>query len=114
MTSSSSHQVFTKSEISDFVNNIIKALGHAHKSSPVEETAHIDNRNVTEAERVANDKAILRASLAREKRQLVKQVASDHKATNKDLISALGGDSSITPLQLARLVKADHVPGAID
>ena len=105
------HRVFTKDEIKDFVTDLIKALDHAHKNNPAKETTSIDQHDTeiqTEAERRANDKAILRGELAREKRQHIKTVASDHTTSNKDLITALGGDSAVTNLQLARLVKADH------
>ena len=107
------HQVFTKDEIKDIFTDLIKAFGHAYKNNPAKETILIDNRDAeikTEAERRANDKSILRRELAREKRQHIKTVASDHTTSNKDLITALGGDSAVTNLQLARLIKGDHPP----
>ena len=113
MSSTLHHEVFTKAEIASFVADLIKALGHAHKNTP---TANSDNRDAegkAEAKRAANDKAILRGELAREKRQHIKKVASDPMATNTDLVTALGGDAAVTPLQLARLVKADHTPGTL-
>ena len=100
--SSTTHQdVFTKAEIKRFVAELMKALGYAMHKKTADKSR--DNRE-------ARDKAILRGELARAMHQHIKEVASDPATTNKELIKALGGDSSVSPLQLAKLVKEERSP----
>ena len=106
----SPRQVFTKDEVRGFVAELMKGLGKALKESPTagkeSPTAGKESpkaRDAAEAKRVANDKAILHGELALEKRQHIKEVASNPMATSTDLVTALGGDAAVTPLQLARI-----------
>ena len=104
MSSTIHQELFSKAEIKSFVAELMKDLGHAVHKKTADKTS--DNRDETEA----RDKAILRGELARAKHQHAKEVASDPAATNKELIKALGGDSSVSPLQLAKLVKEERSP----
>ena len=105
------HQpLFSKDEFKGFVAELMKALGRAHMKGPAADSNATDNK--TKERRASIDRAILRGELAREKQQRVKETARDPTKTHEDLVTALGGPSSVTPLQLARLVKADHTPAA--
>ena len=123
-------QVFTKDEIKGFVTEFTKEFTKAlatatrdrrsviaKKSDSTDDDINVIHHNpirpdIDQNSRAADeterrDKAILHGELAREKRQKVKKIAQDPEASGEDLIKALGGDTAVTPLQLARLVKGD-------
>ena len=88
-------RVFTEDEVEDLISKVLKhKVGDKADKRPSAKDEDLLRKQ---------DAAILRGELAREKKERVRRVAQDPTATAADKIEALGGDSSLSPLQVLKL-----------